>query len=119
VAKYSELWSFYVYRAHPHVPSLMTPPSSPHNRVQNKQVKILHRCRVLYCSKITKTHWDSGVLDWTRIGRCEQPLTLESDWTGLNSTRLCWCVRTLKVYCTHLESLRSVVTVTLEHSRYR
>jgi hypothetical protein len=28
---------------------------------------------------------------------CEHPLTLESDWTGLDSTRLCWCVRTLTV----------------------
>jgi len=39
-------------------------------------------------------HWDSRRLDWTRLGRCEHPLALESDWTGLDSTRLCWCVRT-------------------------
>jgi len=36
VAKYFEIRSLYVYRAHPHVPSLTTPPPSPHNRVQNK-----------------------------------------------------------------------------------
>ena len=47
------------------------------------------------CSESTKTHWDSRRLDWTRLGRCEHPLTLESDWTELDSTRLCWCVRTL------------------------
>jgi hypothetical protein len=31
----------------------------------------------------------------TRLCRCEYPMTLESDWTGSNSIRLCWCVRTL------------------------
>jgi len=32
-------------------------------------------------------HWDSRRLDWTRLGRCEHPLTLESelDWTRLES----------------------------------
>jgi hypothetical protein len=99
VAKYSERWSLYVNWVHPHVPSFMTPPSSPHNRVQNKHVKILHRCRVLYlCTvqRVLKTHWDSHRLDWIRLSRCEHPLTLESDWTGLDSTRLCWYVRTLR-----------------------
>jgi hypothetical protein len=98
VAKYSELWSLYVNRVHPHVPSLTTASRSPHNRVQNKHVKILHRCRALYlCTvqRVLTTHWDSRRLDWTRLGRCEHPVTLESDWTGLDSTRLCWCVRTL------------------------
>ena len=37
VAKYFEIWSVHVYRVHPRVPSLTTPPPSPHNRVQ-KQV---------------------------------------------------------------------------------
>ena len=100
VAKYFEIWSLYVYRVHPHDPSLTTPPPSPHNRVQNKHVKINHRFRVLYlCTvqRVLKTHWDSRRLDWIRIGRCEHPLTLESDWTGLDSIRLCWCVRTLRV----------------------
>ena len=63
-------------------------------------LKILHRCRFLYlCTvqRVLKTHWDSRRLDWTRLGRCEHHLTLESDWTGLDSTRLCWCVRTLRV----------------------
>ena len=54
VAKYPEFWSFYVYRVHPHVPSLTTPPPSPHNRVQNKHVRILHRYRVRCFSKIAK-----------------------------------------------------------------
>ena len=45
--------------------------------------------------RVLKTHWDSRKLDWTRLDRCEHPLTLESDWTGLDSTRLCWCVRSL------------------------
>jgi len=97
VARYSEFWSLNVYQVHPHVPSLTTPPPSPHNRVQNKHV--LHRCRVLYLravQRVLKTHWDSRRLGWTRLSRCEHPLTLESDWTGLDSTRLCWCVRTLR-----------------------
>ena len=97
VAKYFEIWSFHVYRVNPHVLSLPTPP--PHNRVQNKHVKIFHRFRVLYfCTvqRVVKTHWDSRRLDWTRLGQCEHPLTLESDWTGLDSARLCWCVRALK-----------------------
>jgi hypothetical protein len=98
VAKYFEIWSFYVYRVHPHVPSLTTPLPSPHNCVQNIHVKIFHRFTFLYlCTvqRVLKTHWDSRKLDWTRFGRCEHPLTLESDWTGLDSIRLCWCVRTL------------------------
>jgi hypothetical protein len=96
VAKYFKNRSLHVYRVHPHVPSLPTPP--PHNRVQNKNVKIFRRFRVLYsCTvqRVLKTHWDSRRLDWTRLGRCEHPLTLESDWTGLDSIRLCWYVRTL------------------------
>jgi hypothetical protein len=48
VTKYSEFSSLYVNRVQPHVASLTTPPPSPHNRVQNKHVKILHCCRVLY-----------------------------------------------------------------------
>jgi hypothetical protein len=39
VAKYSELWSLYDYRVHPHVPSLTTPPPSPHNRVKTSMLK--------------------------------------------------------------------------------
>ena len=73
--------------------------TSAHNRVQNKHV--LHRCRLLYLrvvQRVLKPHRDSRRLDWTRLGRCEHRLTLESDWTELDSTRLCWCVRTL----THL-----------------
>jgi hypothetical protein len=96
VAKYSEFWPFYVYRVHPHVLSLTIPPPSPNNRVQNKHFKIFHNFRVLYlCAghRVLKTYWDSRGLDWTRLGRCEHPMTLESDWTGLDSTRLCWCVR--------------------------
>jgi len=54
VAKYSEFWSLYVNRVHPHVPSLTTPPPSPHNRVQNKRVEILHRCRVLYLCTVQR-----------------------------------------------------------------
>ena len=42
-----------------------------------------------------KTYRASRRLDWTRLDRCEHPLTLESDWTGLDSTWLCWCVRIL------------------------
>ena len=67
---------------HPYVPSLMTPPSSPHNRVQNKHVKILHRCRILYLcfvQRVLKTHWDSRRIDWTRFGRYATPVALESD----------------------------------------
>ena len=97
VVKYSELWSLNVYQVHPYVPSLTTPPPSPYNHGQNKHG--LHRCRFLYLravQRVLKTHWDSRRLDWTRLGRCEHPLTLESDWTGLNSTRLCWCVHTLR-----------------------
>ena len=98
MAKYSEFWSLNVNRVRPHIPSLATPPPSPHNLVQNKHV--LHCCRLLYLravQRVLKTHWDSRRLDWTRLGRCEHPLTLESDWTGLDSTRLCWCVGTLTV----------------------
>jgi len=51
------------------------------------------------CSLFTvlKTQWNLRRLDWTRLGRCEHPVTLESDWTGLDSTRICWCVHTLNV----------------------
>ena len=97
VAKYFEIWSFYAYRVHPHVLSLTKPPPSPHNPVQNKHVRILHRFRVLYlCTvqRVLKTHWDSRRLDWTRLGQCEHPLTLvRLDWIGL--TRLSCCVLTL------------------------
>ena len=102
VAKYSEFWSLNVNRVHPHVPSLTTQYPSPHNRVQNKHV--LHRCIFLnLCAfqRVLKTHRDSRILDWTGLGRCEHPLTLKSDWTGLDSTRLCWCVRTLSVCDAH------------------
>ena len=54
VAKYFENWSLYVYRVHPHVPSLTTPPPSPHNRVQNKHVKFLNRFRVLYLCTVQR-----------------------------------------------------------------
>jgi hypothetical protein len=94
VAKYSEFWPLNAYRVHPHVPSLTTPPPAPHNNKHS-----LHLCRVLYfraVQRVLKTHWDSRRLDWTRLGRCEHPLTLESDWTGLDYTRLCWCLRTLR-----------------------
>ena len=87
VAKYFEIWSFYVYLVQPHVPSLTTPPPL-HNRVQNKHAKIFHRCRVLYmCTvqKVPKSLWDSRRLDRTRLGRCEHLLTLEPDWTELDS----------------------------------
>ena len=60
VAKYFENWSFHIYRVNPHVPSLPTLP--PHNRVQNKHVKIFRRFRVLYLcivQRVLKTHWDS------------------------------------------------------------
>jgi hypothetical protein len=39
VAKHSEFWPIYVYRVHPHVPSLTTPPPSPHNRVKTSMLK--------------------------------------------------------------------------------
>ena len=97
VAKYFEIWSFHVYRVNPHVPSLPMPP--PHNCVQNKRVKVFHHFRVRYlCTvqRVLKTHWVSQRLDWTRLGRCEHPLTLQS-LTGLDSTRL---DSTLLV-CTH------------------
>ena len=98
VAKYFEIWPLLAYWVHPHVSSLTTPPPSPHNRVQNKRVKIFHRFRFLYLCTVQRvliTYWDSRSLDWTRPDRCDHPLTLESDWNGLDSTRLCWCVRTL------------------------
>jgi hypothetical protein len=44
--------------------------------------------------RVLKTHWNSCRLDWTKLGRCEHPVTLETDWAGLDSTRFCWCVRT-------------------------
>ena len=100
VAKYFEIWSLYVYWVDPHVTFLTTPPPSPHNCGQNKHVKIFHRFRVLYlCTvqRVLKTHWDSRRLVWTRLGQCEHPLTLEPDWTGLDSIRLCWYVHTLSI----------------------
>ena len=54
VAKYFLIWSLYVYRMHPHVPSLTTPPPSPHNRVQNKHVKIFHRFGALYLCTVQR-----------------------------------------------------------------
>jgi len=54
VTKYFEIWSLYVYRVHPRVPSPTTPPPSPHNRVQNKRVKIFHRFRVLYLCTVQR-----------------------------------------------------------------
>jgi len=51
--------------------------------------------------RVLKTHRNSRRLDWIRLGRCEHPVTLESDWTGLDSTRLCWCVRTLRYPACH------------------
>ena len=65
VVKYSEFWSLYVNRVCPHVLSLMTPPPSPHNRVQ-----VFHLCTV---QRVLKTHWDSRRLDWTQLGQCEHP----------------------------------------------
>jgi hypothetical protein len=39
--------------------------------------------------RVLKTHWNSCRLDWTRLGRCAPPVTLESDnWIGLDSTLL-------------------------------
>ena len=84
VAKHSELWFLYVNRVQPHVPSLTTPPP-PHNCVQNKHVKILHHCRLfVHCSKST-TNSLGLAQTWTRLGRCQHHLTLES---GLYRTLL-------------------------------
>ena len=71
MAKYFEIWSLNVYQVHPHVPSLTTPPPSPHNIVQNRHVKIFHRFRVLYlCTvqRVLKTHWDSPRLGLDSVG---------------------------------------------------
>ena len=43
--------------------------------------------------RVLKTHWNSRRLDWTRLGRCEHPLTL--DWIGLDTTLM---------VCRHLSS---------------
>jgi hypothetical protein len=51
-------------------------------------------CRVLVLASPT-FHGNRRVK--LMVGRCVHPVTLESDWTGLDSTRLCWCVRTLSV----------------------
>ena len=55
-----------------------------------------------WLDKIRGTGLDSILLVCThsRDGHCEQdteslPRLCESDWTGLDSNRLCWCVRTL------------------------
>ena len=67
VAKYSEFWSLNINRVRPHVPSLATPPPSPHNLVQNKHV--VYRCRLLYLRAVqrilkpTGTRADSIGLD--------------------------------------------------------
>ena len=97
VAKYFDFWSLYVIRVHPNVPSL-----TPHLLLhiiacKNKHVKILHRCSVLYlCTvqRVRKSHWDSRGLDWTRLVQYAPLLTQDSDWTGLDSIRSCWCVHT-------------------------
>jgi hypothetical protein len=118
VAKYSEFWSLYVNWVHPHVLSLTTPTLSPHNHVQNKNVKILYHCRVLYlCTvqRVLKTPWDSRRLDWSRLGRCASPLTLESDWTGLGWTGLCWflCTVTEPLLFVHSWGLAWVIELLL------
>jgi len=121
MAKYFEIWSLYVYRVYPHVPSLTTPPPSPTNLVQNKHVKIFHRFRVLYlctAQRVLQTQWESRRFDWTRLGRCEHPLTLEYDWTGLDSTRLCWCVRTLTDCAVGCLQTHSLAILAVEFPKY-
>jgi len=44
---YLEFQFLSVYLVHRHVSCLPAQPSSPHNCVQKKQVKIFHRCRLL------------------------------------------------------------------------
>jgi len=59
-ANYSEFWSFYVNRVHPHVPFLMTPRYSPHNREQNMHVKIFNHFRILWLftlQRVLKPYW--------------------------------------------------------------
>jgi len=76
-------------------PSFPTPSPPPHNPVQNKHIKILHRCTFLYlCAgqRVLKTYWDSHRLDWTRLGRCAHSPWFYRFW--LDSTRLCRWVRT-------------------------
>ena len=48
-------------------------------------LEFFYLCNV---QRVMKTHWDSRRLDRTALGRCEHPLTLGSNWTGLDSTRL-------------------------------
>jgi len=103
VAKYSEFWFLYVYQVHALVPSLPMPPP-PHNCVQNKHFKIFIRCRFLYlCTlqRILKTHWDSTRtwLDSTQSVciTLDSRVWLDCLWTRLDSTQLCWWIRTLKL----------------------
>jgi len=95
VATCSEFRSLRVYWVHPHVPSLTTPPPSPHNRVQNKHIKIFQRYRVLYLCTVQrtlKTHWDSCGLDWARNGERAPSVTLQSNWASL-----CWRVNAVQL----------------------
>jgi len=81
VARYSEFWSPYIYRVHPHVISLTKPHPSAHNRVQNKHIKIFHRCRILYlCTvqRVLKTHWNSCGLGLEAVG-VQPSVNLESN----------------------------------------
>jgi hypothetical protein len=61
------------------------------------QELIQNRSLLVHCPYNTKKLLDSRRLDWTRLGRCAPPLTLESDWAQLDSPGLCWWVHTLTV----------------------
>jgi hypothetical protein len=61
------------------------------------QELIQNRSLLVHCPYNTKKLLDTRRLDWTRLGRCAPPLTLESDWDRLDSPGLCWWVRTLSV----------------------
>jgi hypothetical protein len=115
VALFSEFWSLNINRVHPHVPPLITtPPPSPYNRVQNN---VLRRWRVLYLravKRVLKPNWDSRRLDWTRLAWCEHPLTLESDWTGLDSTRL----DSVGVYALTATEKKTVVQINIHTNIY-
>jgi len=65
--------------------------------------------------RVLKTYWNSRRLDWTRLGRCEHLVTLESDRTGLDLTRLFWCVCTLTFRVTQRRDACHVTNV-LEQS---